>query len=533
MVHNMEMSREDNIPSTLEPMSVGRTIDVLSDPGKMVTHLALGTFTPRQKPTFSDVADRVNELQGAYRTREVWKEHIKSHCPTLFAAGLITANKEGVPGISRPTHVLRWTEKGATIGKAICGAMTGLQLETPEEGFLERTMGIRADTVRDSPRPRIYEKLLDGPAGTTEIATFAGITLPQVTHFVQRLCDDNVLSHRSLDGPENRRYFLAAGDFPANPTSPITSYILEAAMALRTRDHQIVTGKDILDKVGSVAPRLPRDVVWYALGAWMQYKPHRRGLIRPLEEITPGQAHSEVSIIPTLKPYIQRMMDIRQLLTGDDKEAHDFQEQARTDAEQIIDSPELVAQLLGYKSSYITSDYNTGGEIDSWTETAESIYFSQVADGKLKLPLEELHQLALEQIGRRISVKQFQAHLMESSTLLLRVQPGQARGLRLPKYAIGKNVVLSMDWAKADCRFDPDLFFPPDNTDASVPQAERAKRICESCPMKLPCLKLAVDVEENATGVRGAVWLDSPEEVAAKLTPETRTLLSFITVKEA
>lgn len=517
------MSQGEGVISAPEPMSMNRTIDVLADPGKMITFLAVGTFPPEKKVTFSDVAEKANGLQSPYETRDVKAANVKKHCKTLVAAGLIELEKGRVPGST--AYILRQTEKGVTAGVAISGAMLGLQLEVPEEGFLERTMNIRADTARDNPRPAFYERLLSGPASITELAKFADISMSRTTHFVQCLRDDNVLLHQNFIGPENHKYRLAAGKFPAAPKNHVVSYVLEAAhrlrKTLRAGDSHIVTGQDLLDEVHRANPRFSRDAVWHALRTWMAYEPHRRGLIQPVDE---WGARSRVDIMPALTPYIKKMLEMRRLLVGEDDEARDFQAQAREDAGEIIKSPELVAQALGYRSGY-----SAQADAGNWKGAAESIYFSRLESGELKLSLDELHRLAMEHTGRRISVKQFRGRLLESSALMLRYEPLQTRNARLAKYVIGKNIVLSMDWAKAACEDeDPEPFFPLDTTEISVAQADRAKEICESCPVKIPCLRLALDGHIRR-GVRGGIWLDRPEE----LTPDLRAQLSFVTVKDS
>ena len=51
------------------------------------------------------------------------------------------------------------------------------------------------------------------------------------------------------------------------------------------------------------------------------------------------------------------------------------------------------------------------------------------------------------------------------------------------------------DWRRdASCReVDPELFFPIGTHGPAALQAEEAKRICLSCPSRVPCLKWATD----------------------------------------
>ena len=65
-----------------------------------------------------------------------------------------------------------------------------------------------------------------------------------------------------------------------------------------------------------------------------------------------------------------------------------------------------------------------------------------------------------------------------------------------------------MDWRNyAACRnVDPDLFFPLGTVGASLPQIERAKQVCRTCPVAKTCLRWALD-----NGDAG-VWGGTTEE---------------------
>ncbi len=93
----------------------------------------------------------------------------------------------------------------------------------------------------------------------------------------------------------------------------------------------------------------------------------------------------------------------------------------------------------------------------------------------------------------------------------------------LPDIAVGENAArtatfvsvvvrtFSKSWGQgAACRNeDPELFFPLTNSGrlnaAAVQQANEAKAICKNCPVKLPCLKTALDQDE-AEAIRGGIW---------------------------
>jgi WhiB family redox-sensing transcriptional regulator len=57
-----------------------------------------------------------------------------------------------------------------------------------------------------------------------------------------------------------------------------------------------------------------------------------------------------------------------------------------------------------------------------------------------------------------------------------------------------RNTGGSRDWRDdAACRdHDPELFFPEGTAGPAVDQAERAKRICQSCPVRARCLRFAL-----------------------------------------
>jgi WhiB family redox-sensing transcriptional regulator len=54
----------------------------------------------------------------------------------------------------------------------------------------------------------------------------------------------------------------------------------------------------------------------------------------------------------------------------------------------------------------------------------------------------------------------------------------------------------------AVCRqIDPELFFPIGSTGAAVPEIQRAKAVCASCPVQRPCLIYAL-----ATSQEFGIW---------------------------
>ena len=65
------------------------------------------------------------------------------------------------------------------------------------------------------------------------------------------------------------------------------------------------------------------------------------------------------------------------------------------------------------------------------------------------------------------------------------------------------------DWDSADWRAEakclgsnPDIFFPMGKTGEPLAQAQAAKRVCEACLVRNPCLQFALETNQE-TGVWG------------------------------
>ena len=68
---------------------------------------------------------------------------------------------------------------------------------------------------------------------------------------------------------------------------------------------------------------------------------------------------------------------------------------------------------------------------------------------------------------------------------------------------------MTMDWRhRAACRdVDPELFFPVGNTGPAIAQIEEAKKVCNRCEVKEPCLAWALESGQDA-GVWGGLSED-------------------------
>lgn len=72
-------------------------------------------------------------------------------------------------------------------------------------------------------------------------------------------------------------------------------------------------------------------------------------------------------------------------------------------------------------------------------------------------------------------------------------------------------------WRKhALCRdTDPDLFFPVGTTGQALVQIDRAKDVCDECPVKADCLDFALETNQDS-----GIWGGTSEEERRKLRRE-------------
>lgn len=54
---------------------------------------------------------------------------------------------------------------------------------------------------------------------------------------------------------------------------------------------------------------------------------------------------------------------------------------------------------------------------------------------------------------------------------------------------------------------DPDLFFPVGTTGQALVQIERAKNVCNECPVRLECLDFALETNQDA-----GIWGGTSED---------------------
>src|SRR5258708_32665512 len=84
-------------------------------------------------------------------------------------------------------------------------------------------------------------------------------------------------------------------------------------------------------------------------------------------------------------------------------------------------------------------------------------------------------------------------------------------------------VFLSAEWwTLAACRnAEPELFFPISATSASGATVERAKRVCESCPVQSQCLRYALRHRQEQ-GIWGGLTEDERRRMNRRMAPSER-----------
>jgi len=80
------------------------------------------------------------------------------------------------------------------------------------------------------------------------------------------------------------------------------------------------------------------------------------------------------------------------------------------------------------------------------------------------------------------------------------------------QYKLGKErtmTELDVNWRDdaACARADPDLFFPVSATGLALSQIDEAKRVCQGCPARKPCLEWALE-----HGVAAGIWGGATDE---------------------
>src|SRR6201994_1690222 len=92
--------------------------------------------------------------------------------------------------------------------------------------------------------------------------------------------------------------------------------------------------------------------------------------------------------------------------------------------------------------------------------------------------------------------------------------------IQLPAQRTAQQAERSDWWRSAACRdTDPELFFPVTQYGPGAGETERAKAVCQACPVRRQCLQYAL-----ATGQAHGVWGGLTETARQLLLPGDREL---------
>lgn len=77
----------------------------------------------------------------------------------------------------------------------------------------------------------------------------------------------------------------------------------------------------------------------------------------------------------------------------------------------------------------------------------------------------------------------------------------------------------------AICRdTDPDLFFPVGTTGYALVQIDRAKQVCDECPVKTECLDYALETNQDS-GIWGGTSEEERRAIRRRLAGRQRALV--------
>lgn len=438
----------DVLPANNPDIPDRRTIDLVSEPAKMITLLALATFEGGEKKSFSEVATRANDLQGSTPIRAFTSQQVVGHCRTaLFPAEFVeygVSPRRQSHSNREPDRTVGLSERGDVDGLAIAGALLPLQLAVPWEGFLETTLGIRSDHRRNNARPLYYEALLEKPRGVTELSKIADITHAATSRHVSDLIATGVLEHTDLCDPANRTYRIADADYcDRSDTSPATLAVIGAAVYFRYRQQFVVNGEEFLARACEIAPDIPSQKMWNTFLEWTYRLAHRSGFVRLIDE--PRAQKGEVRITDTYRHHIDRLLKIRTLLTADTGVAKLFRAISRNNARNIAAVPELINRALAYGADETV----ISSQKSDWLIIVEDMLAFKLAAGEKSIEAGDLHRLTVETLGRPLGFDYFCRRLAGSPHINVDYRIAAKHRNKFTRHISLKDVTLSEGQALA------------------------------------------------------------------------------------
>lgn len=502
-----------------------------NNPAKLATIVALSTFREGELVTGNELARRLNTLQGDERgwdflgsSRNVPIEYCRK---SLLPAGLVEFGTK--TNDEDRTSDVRLTPSGFTDGLTLAGALIPFDFAASEANFVQDAMGSsalgrsRSRTRSEPSRLTIYRHILDSPQSATVagLRHAASLTQPAARDLLNGLTLIGILITEMRVNPGERNFLL--GEPPVNLHKAFKMMrgnvrtLVESVLALRERGMVEVTGDDILQ--ATALPAGPdRYKAWKRFIIWTQRSPYSFVKELGLQDNDNPRLYSQISIAKPWQKFLAELLQVRDMLTGNDERSLAFREAALARGRLLKDKPEILTAVLAKSKMYA----QTHAGAKSWLP--EVIDYVPGGSG---IAVPDLHRIVTKALGRDIKYKEFQQGLGDLAGIHVTKRQGAGRAGKTVGYVTLRSF-FPKDWSdEAACRgYDTELFFPTGTRGPAIAQAEKAKRICHGCPVRLACLKKSARRGGNF-GVSGGVWWESPKP---DLTEADRKLLPSIVI---
>jgi WhiB family redox-sensing transcriptional regulator len=487
-----------------------------NNPAKLITLSALESFSPGDFVDPSALINRVRDMQPAGQGWSNTTTGLMNYCrKSLAPAELVEFRNNGATRL--PSEV-RLAQKGRRIGRIILGGMAPAELRTldnedednkrlPLQVALGRTSYDRG-TLRGAPtRFDVYEALWRNPDGLSHQELLENITaIPNLVVIVRELVNLGIVHNKPRE--ENNIYALSdrLAEIDTSRSPSYIQAIVDSMKYFHSQGATQVSTKRVFDRAATLCPEHPRSDISSRFSAWRRWA-NRAELIPVIEPTNEKRWRTQLTIAPEYRSFIGELIHIKQMLVEESDVAEDWRKDALEQAKAITSDPETVARLMLSVQANRTAV--SGKDDVAWAEkVAEHI----PAEG---ISFEDLHRDIVGVYGN-IQHRSFLARLPQLPGLGILRRPGLGKRGHIQQFVIKKHTFPRSWTDDRSCNeLKPDLFFPlatgQDKADPNViRQAERAKGICRDCPVKLPCLKSAIDAGEREA-VRGGVWIGNDE----------------------
>ncbi|HSX08056.1 MAG TPA: WhiB family transcriptional regulator [Candidatus Saccharimonadales bacterium] len=509
-----------------------------NQPAKMANYLALTTFEPEEFVSRTSLEQRVAALQGDTCGWVPSPQTLLNYCKeSLLPVGFVEFGSVSGKVKNSEIPATRLTQKGRELGGIVAGALLSLELQsineleagTPDPPSLQDVMGrvfYKDGRLSGAPtRFAIYETLMQLSPGEglalVELRRKLDLGHTTVLGAVQDLCNLNILCKED-NFNEKRRLTMSPDLLHANVSllwANESMAVLAGMKELLKEGRTQVTNADIVARAQQIQPQLSRNKISRALNRWLAHPSHASH-VQEVKITNNRRHHTQISVSEERRDYLAKLLNIRRLLTEDSEMGDSFRETAMQEAERIASSPQDIARLMRRAKSK-TKGLTPEGTV-YWMDDLASFIPPE------GISMVELHRKVTERIGKDLVYRAFRDRVNRLQGMVIditecapeRGRPGKPDGYvtlagQFPGLAAAsrsKVRVFPNNWAdSAACsQVDPDLFYPigGDNgvvTAATQAQADKAKAICQSCPVRLACLKVALDIGEK-DAVRGGVW---------------------------